>query len=232
MKDKWKYLRKGLFRAVEPKVELVAITQPVGRYKDFCTSESLPAFTARASHESEGALLEDDIILNRNLIKLGHTTPFQALNFVFYVRGITKSLQNQWVRHKIGVGWTFRSTRYVSADQNNFVYCTYDYINDGEIVKQLLALDEARAREAIKVFEEKRRLGATKQDSRKVMPVFWETPCFFYANARALRYMFFLRLTRQAEWEIRRMSRMMLEEVMKWTPSCFEDIYQKFKEED
>jgi len=110
MIDRWKHLRENLFRSVEPGVELVAITQPVGKWKELCTSESLPGFIARQSHESKGTL-EDDLRLNRDLIKWDHTTPFQATHFDFNVTNTSKSVQAQWTRHKIGVGWIYRSTR-------------------------------------------------------------------------------------------------------------------------
>lgn len=220
---KWKHLRKDLFRAVEPEVKLVAITQPFGEYKDLCTTETLPAFTARASHESKGTK-EDDIRLNKTLIKLGHDTPLQAVEFVFYVSGITKSLQAQWTRHKIGIGWTFRSTRYVPASQNCFVYNTYDYITEEEKVKELLKIDETVAKQAIELFEKKITLGSTKQDARKIMPVFWATSCYFYTNARALRHLFRLRLDKAAEWEIRRMASIFFDICIQHTPSLFEDF--------
>jgi len=224
--DKWKHLRKNLFRATEPEIKLVAVTQPVAEYKDLCTTETLPAFTARASHESKGTK-EDDIRLNKNLIKLGHDTPFQAVQFVFYFSGVTKSLQAQWTRHKIGVGWTFRSTRYVPAGQNCFIYNTYDYIDDEEKVKELLKIDEEIAKKAIESFDKKIALGSTKQDARKIMPVFWATSCYFYVNARALRHLFKLRLDKAAEWEIRRMATILFDICMRITPSLFEDFKEQ-----
>lgn len=224
--DKWKNLRKNLFRAIEPEIKLVAITQPVVEYKNLCTPETLPAFTARISHESKGTR-EDDISLNKILIKLGHDTPFQAVQSVFYFSGVTKSLQAQWTRHKIGVGWTFRSTRYVPANQNYFVYNTYDYIDDEEKAKQLLKIDEEIAKKAIESFDKKMTLGSTKQDARKIMPVFWATSCYFYVNARALRHLFKLRLDKAAEWEIRRMAVILFDICMKVTPSLFEDFKEQ-----
>jgi thymidylate synthase (FAD) len=221
--DKWRYLRDGLFRNTELLVELVAITKPVGKYRSICTSETLPAFTARASHESKGTI-KDDERLNKDLIKLGHTTPLQAVQFVFYINGISKSLQNQWVRHKIGIGWTFRSTRYISANENAFVYCTYDYIENEKTVMELLHIDDKAAENGIYSFDAKRKLGASKQDSRKIMPVFWNTPCYCYVNARELRHLFSLRLKKAAEWEIRRLHREILRIVKKETPSLFEDF--------
>ena len=228
MIDKWAHLRKDLFRSVELSVKIVAVTQMCGEYCNICTPESLPGFTARVSHESKGTI-EDDIILNRKLIKWGHTTPLQFLQFVFDVRGITKSLQNQWVRHKIGVGWIFRSTRFVPADQNNFVYSTYDYLDDEVKVRELLLIDEETAKIAIQRYEEKRALGATKEDSRKIMPLFFETPCYFEVNARALRHFFSLRLKKDAEWEIRRLADLILEKCMDIAPSLFEDFLKNHK---
>lgn len=221
--DKWRHFRDGLYRNTELSVKLIAMTKPVGRYRSICTSETLPAFTARASHESKGTI-EDDKRLNKDLIKLGHTTPLQAVQFVFYINGISKSLQNQWVRHKIGIGWTFRSTRYISARENTFIYCTYDYIDNEETVMKLLHIDEESAEKAISNFDAKRRLGATKQDSRKIMPVFWNTPCYCYVNARELRHLFSLRLKKAAEWEIRRLHKALLKIVKEEVPSLFEDF--------
>ncbi|HUT96367.1 MAG TPA: FAD-dependent thymidylate synthase [Candidatus Paceibacterota bacterium] len=228
--DPLKHLRKRLFRSVEPKVELVAITRPVGRFKKLCTTETLPGFTARTSHESKGTQ-KDDLRLNRDLIKKNHHTPLESICLTFLVRGITKSLQNQWVRHRIGVGWTYRSTRFVPANKNKFVYCTYDYIENEKKVQKLYAIDERHAKRAIKDYDRKRELGATKQDSRKIMPVFWDTPCYFYCNVRSLRYMFGLRLAKDAEWEIRRMSKMMYKIVMREIPSLFVDMKELYKTE-
>jgi len=231
MKDRWKHLRKNLFRNVEPTIELVLMSEPQGRFKKLLTTETAPGYTARASHESKGTQ-KDDIRLNKFLIKKGHHTPLEAVCFTFYVYGITKSLQNQWVRHRIGVGWTYRSTRNIPADQNEFVYCTYDYIDDEDKVEELLKIDEKHAMEAIEDFKRKRELGSTKQNGRKLMPVFWNTPCYFYCNVRSLRYLFNLRLKKDAEWEIRRMSKIMWEIAMRETPSLFEDFEPLARKED
>jgi len=238
--DKWKELRQSmnLFRAVEPSIELIALTQPLERLSSQgIKSETIPAYTARHCWESYDKYndnpknnYEQDKGLTKSLIKRGHTTPLQAVNYVFDVFNTSKSLQAQWTRHKIGVGWSYRSTRFVEASGNNFIYNTYDYIDDEKKVKKLLKIDEEVAKNAVEIYKNKRELGATKQDSRKIMPVEFATNCSFFANARALRHLFNLRLEKHAEWEIRRMSAMMLEEVMKYTPTIFEDIYRKFSD--
>jgi thymidylate synthase (FAD) len=221
--DPWKHLRKGLFRSVEPEVELMACMKPEPKFEKEFTPESLPGYVARWSHEAPSDYA-GDIKRNRIMREKKHTTPAEFLSFVFQVYGITKSLQNQWVRQRIGVAWVYRSTRFVSADQNEFVYCTYDYINDARKVEQLLAIDERHAKQAIEDYQEKRKLGATKQDSRKIMPVFWNTPCCFKANVQSLRHFFTLRLEKDAEWEIRRLARLFFSIVMEKAPSLFEDM--------
>lgn len=233
--DPWKSLRKDLFRNVEPSVELIALTQPTEKFVRIgLTSETIPAYTARHCWESGKKYGDNpehnrqiDVQLTGNLISSGHTTPLQATNYVFDVSGISKSLQAQWTRHKIGVGWSFRSTRFVEGGENSFVYCTYDYIADELKVRDLLRIDESAARRAVEEYGTKRSLGATKQDARKIMPVEFATHCSFFANARALRHLFDLRLSKKAEWEIRRMTAMLLDEVMQYTPAIFQDIYNQ-----
>lgn len=224
MHDKWKYLRSGLFRAVEPAVKLVAITQPVNEYIGQCDPQSIPGFVARQSHESKGTY-EDDLRLNHDLIGWEHTTPYQFTHFLFSVTGTSKSVQAQWTRHKIGVGWIYRSTRYVSGSGNSFVYNTYDYLDDETEVKEILTRDETWAKAAIQEFNWRREHKVSKEDSRKVMPVMFATDCYFEANARSLRHLFKLRLAKHAEWEIRRMARMMYDICMEWAPSHFEDFH-------
>jgi len=162
--------------------------------------------------------------LNRQLIKIGHHTPLRSVQLVFEFSGVSKSLQAQWTRHQAGVAWTFRSTRYVPANQNNFIYSTYDYIDDAEKVRELYRIDEEVAKTAIANFDRKRALGASKEDSRKTMPVIFATAGYVYVNAQELRHMFKMRLAKDAEWEIRRFIRMMFDVSVQCMPSLFEDF--------
>ena len=239
IRDPWKKLRGDLYRNAEPQVELIALTTPLKSLeKKGITSGTLPAYTSRHCWESSVKYTEDaknnyslDKQLVQNLLLRGHDTPLQAVNYVFDVEAVSKTCQTQWVRHKIGVGWAFRSTRFVTASSNSFVYNTYDYIKEEEKVKELLALDEEINKKAIEIYDKKVALGSTKQDGRKVMPCAFATHCSFFANARAMRHFFNLRLEKHAEWEIRRLAVMLLEECMKHTPEIFSDIYEKYTAE-
>ncbi|MEA2102407.1 MAG: FAD-dependent thymidylate synthase [Thermodesulfobacteriota bacterium] len=224
--DRWQYLRKGLFRNEEPLIKLIGVTAPSEEMcREGVTTETLPAYTARQSHESQGTY-EDDLHLNQKLIKWGHDTPLEAVQFVYLVTGVSKSLAGQWTRHRQGIGWTFRSTRYVKASENTFVYPALEYMDSENAVREIYAVYDREHRHAIDTYAALREKGVRNQELRRLMPVGWATSAYVYTNARALRHFFALRLSRAAEWEIRRLAYNMFDQVMQVAPTLFEDIVQ------
>ena len=222
--ERWRELRQELFRNEEPLVKLVGMTAPTAEFAAAgITPETLPAYTGRQSHESAGTY-EDDLSLNRKLIKWGHQTPLEAAQFVFHVSGVSKSLAGQWTRHRIGIGWTFHSTRYVKANKNCFIYPALEYIDSEETVKEVYAVFEAEHKRVMEVYEKLSALGVRNQELRRLMPVGWSTSAYVYTNARSLRHFFGLRLENSAEWEIRRLAFLMFNNVMDQAPSLFEDM--------
>jgi thymidylate synthase (FAD) len=226
--NKWKYLRKDLFRNVEPQVELVALATPTYALQgQGVTNETLPAFTARQSHESKGDH-ESDLALNQNLIAWGHTTPLEALTFTFGITGISKSLAGQWTRHRVGIGWTFRSTRYVDSSTNGFVYPALEYLNNPKQVKYIYKGFELAHSWTLSQINVLKQEGVNKQECRRLQPVGFATAAYAYTNARALRHFFSLRLDSHAEWEIRRLAILIYLKAMTVAPSIFGDIKGKF----
>jgi thymidylate synthase (FAD) len=222
--ERWKQLRQDLFRNEEPQVKLIGVTTPVEEMvSQGVTIETLPAYTARQSHESEGNY-EDDLRLNRKLISWGHHTCLEAVQFVYYVTGVSKSLAGQWTRHRIGIGWTFRSTRYVKANKNMFIYPALEYLDSEDQVRSVYQAYDREHRHAMDVYEELRKLGVRNQELRRLMPVGWSTAAYVYVNARSLRHFFELRLEKAAEWEIRRLAYLMFDNAMAMAPSLFEDL--------
>lgn len=64
--ERWKDLRKDLFRNEEPAIKLIGMTTPTEEMAaQGVTAETLPAYTARQSHESAGTH-EDDLRLNKS----------------------------------------------------------------------------------------------------------------------------------------------------------------------
>lgn len=225
--ERWSHLRPALFRNEEPRIKLVGMTMPTEEMaSQGITTETLPAYTARQSHESEGTH-EDDLRLNRKLISWGHHTCLEAVQFVFYVTGVSKSLAGQWTRHRIGIGWTFRSTRYVKANKNMFIYPALEYLDSEEKVESIYQAYDREHRHAMEVYDELQKLGVRNQELRRLMPVGWSTAAYVYVNARSLRHFFGLRLERSAEWEIRRLAYLMFNHAMAVAPTLFEDYLQQ-----
>jgi thymidylate synthase (FAD) len=225
--EKWRHIRQDLFRNEEPLVKLIGVTTPVEEMtSQDVTIETLPAYTARQSHESEGTH-EDDLRLNKKLISWGHQTCLEAVQFVYYVTGVSKSLAGQWTRHRIGIGWTFRSTRYVKANKNMFIYPALEYIDSQDQVKSIYQAYEKEHRHSLDVYDDLQKLGVRNQELRRLMPVGWSTAAYVYVNARSLRHFFELRLEKSAEWEIRRLAYLMFNDVMAIAPTLFEDLIKE-----
>ncbi len=222
--ERWKDLRKELFRNEEPAVKLIGMTTPSEEMaSQGVTTETLPAYTARQSHESDGTY-EDDLKLNKKLISWGHHTCLEAVQFVYYVTGVSKSLAGQWTRHRIGIGWTFRSTRYVKANKNMFIYPALEYMDSDDAVRTAYGIYEREHKRAMDVYDELKGLGVRNQELRRLMPVGWSTAAYVYVNARSLRHFFELRLDKSAEWEIRRLAYTMFNDAMGIAPTLFEDL--------
>lgn len=231
MNDRWKYLRRDLFRNKEPEVKLIGITQFIdsqhvienGLYelKDLC--ESIPGFVARKSHESKGNS-KNDIELGKKLIEWKHETPLEFIQIILEVDGISKTCMTQWDRQRIGIGFVQRSTRYVSADQNKFVYPTFDYIDHELKVQGMYSICESQNRQAITYYQRLTEQNSTKQDARRIMPVSFSTGTYVYMNVRSLRHFFKLRLDKHAEWEIQRLAGMIWDLLYPIFPSLLDDI--------
>ena len=156
MDDPWKDLRKDLFGNVEPEVKLEGITMPISyrsqEYVDekdwmidggywipseefgveWADIEKLPALAAGTSYGSKEKLKGDPeraIKLNKNLIKMGHHTPLEAIQLNFHISGISKTCGAQVSRHRVGQGHVSASRRF-QEQKPAFVYPMLSYIKD------------------------------------------------------------------------------------------------------
>ena len=165
------------------------------------------------------------------LMSLGHESPIEHVNFTFGVEGVSRSLSHQLVRHRIA-SFSQQSQRYVKLEQ--FEYIIPPAIEKDEVAKGMFikAMEESQ-RAYDKIVE---RLKATYinqglaenvaekkaiEDSRYVFPNACETKVIFTMNARSLINFFHHRCCDRAQWEIRDMANVMLEEVKKVAPTLF-----------
>jgi thymidylate synthase (FAD) len=192
--------------------------------------------------EIESGLTEDNVdkFLNR-LMNLGHESPIEHVCFTFGVEGISRTCSHQLVRHRIA-SYSQQSQRYVKLDQ--FEYIIPPYIENNEEAKALFIdamkqdqktydeLVEILSKQHLEMFlkegkEEKEasRLASKKaiEDARFVFPNACETKVVFTMNARTLLHFFRHRCCNRAQWEIRKMSDLMLKELKKVAPILFKN---------
>lgn len=118
-----------LFQAVEPCVELVggttvcplaltpqhdALTGSKSYTEIVIQPDEIPGYAARMSHGSTGDA-EANVKLTKKLLSFNpaHKTPFEFMQWIFKITGISKSCLTQMDRNRVGVGFRMR------ADNNN-----------------------------------------------------------------------------------------------------------------
>lgn len=229
--DKYKHLRTNLWANTEPSVELVGLTVP-GSWDDysftlpcgsFVESWEIERQVAKAATVSTGVDVKDQDKLNRNLIKLGHYTPLEAIQFNFHIKGISKAAGAQISRHRIGQGHVSSSRRYQEQGAS-FIYPLLDNIESEDTARQIYSVIQDDYRESYGQYLGLRKLGLKKGDCRYVIPTASSQERIWWVNARALRDFFRLRLDSTAESEIRRLAYMILAIAKQITPVVFEEF--------
>lgn len=221
------------------KVKLVAYTQE---------PEKLVAASAKLCYSQLGADEIMDDLSDENIEKflnmlmdLGHQSPIEHCSFSFAVEGVSRTLTHQLVRHRIA-SYSQRSQRYVTEGQ--FQYIVPPAINNNEKAKKLYieamendqrvydkiasTLKSQYVEEYIKegMSEKKAYSTAEKraiEDARYVLPNACETKIMITMNARTLKNFFNVRCCTRAQWEIRDMAELMLNEVKVVAPNIFKN---------
>ena len=235
MLDPWKDLRSTLWANNEPAVELIGLTVPGCLDEDrsdnhFFKADGLHFYpthletqVTQAAAVSTGAIIKDRFSLLKSLIRLGHHTPLEAIQFNFHISGISKACGAQLSRHRIGQGHVSSSRRY-QVQGAAFVYPVLDYITDQNAAQQLYCFYQDAYKESYYNYLTVRKAGAKKDDSRYLIPAATATERIWWSNARALRDFLRLRLHPSAEAEIRRLSLIILDVASKLTPTVFHDF--------
>lgn len=174
-----------------------------------------------------------------HLTSIGHESPIEHVSFTFGIDGISRTCTHQLVRHRIA-SYSQQSQRYVKLEQ--FEYIIPPQIENNErakkiyiksmedsqkaydnIVNELLDenikhfLSEGYSEKQAKSMAEKKSI----EDARYVFPNACETKIVVTMNARTLMNFFEHRLCERAQWEIKEMAYLMLEEVKKIAPNLF-----------
>lgn len=134
------------------------------------------------------------------LAKSGHTSTFEHASFTFRIKGVSRALTHQLVRHRMA-SYSQQSQRYVAFDGDfdiEFIYPPSIMENDEAFkVYDFLLADIQKA--YTKLVE----LGIPAEDARYILPNATPSEIVVTMNARGLYNFFHERLCNRAQWEIR-----------------------------
>ena len=161
-------------------------------------------FNIKMSEKYENKLLN-------KLIKNKHYSPFEHVSFTFYISQISRSCMCQLTRHRIA-SYSVRSQRYVN--ENNFNCLLNDNLKDMNSVNNLIKNMKS-------VYNELICQGVKNEDARSILPNCCATQLVATYNARSLFNLFNLRISNNAQNEIRELCIKMLNECKKVAPIIF-----------
>lgn len=156
----------------------------------------------------------------------GHQSVIEHANFTFLIGGVSRALLAQLTRHRIA-SFSVQSQRYVSM-ANKFDYVIPPRIKALGKKEENLYHDQMETMLGWYCDWQNKLLDAghtkehSNEDARFVLPNAACTRLMLTMNARELNKFFGLRLCNVAQWEIRNMATLMLEEVKVVAPKLFE----------
>lgn len=184
-------------------------------------------YFGKVANDGEGGTEADRLI--RHIMRSGHLSTTEHINFTFTIEGVSRSLLAQLTRHR-HFSYSVQSQRYVkfgSEDKaQGFDEVTPKSINkvlDGEanIIYSDLMI------EIQNVYDKLRKLGVPAEDARYILPNAATCNLVFTGNLRSILEFCSKRGNgTHAQWEIQELAELIKEEVVKvepWTESFFKN---------
>ncbi len=135
----------------------------------------------------------------------GHLSTAEHVSFTFSIEGVSRACTHQLVRHRIA-SYSQQSQREVDMNEAEFV--TPDKVDETQETTY-----EGTMRMIWDVYEDLVEEGVPEEDARFILPNATKTNIVVTMNGRSLLHFFDLRLSEDAQWEIRELASRMLEEV-------------------
>ncbi len=201
------------------RVELIAITQYL---KGDGSPEALLEHAGRVCYRSKSK--GDPASFIRARIRDGHESIIEHASATFEISGISRACSHQLVRHRIA-SYSQESQRYVSMDNPEWVLPAS--ITSDEEARKIWEEFAEKVKEAYRAL---RARGIPKEDARFVLPNATATRIVVTMNFRELRHFFRVRISPQAQWEIRELAVRMLELIYPWAPAVFGDLRDELRQ--
>jgi len=178
---------------------------------------ALAVRTCHAPEVPKGQMDDRQITRLLKLVRnLGHESVFEHVNFTFAIDGVSRSLTHQLVRHRLA-SYSQQSQRYVKLE--NFKYVIPPLIGKDPGAREEF---ERTMKDIAASYKKLADMGIPVEDARYVLPNAAESSIIVTMNARSLFNFFELRSCLKAQWEIRKLSNLMLRRVREIAPRIFE----------
>lgn len=186
--------------------------------------EKMVAVAARLCYSPVGVdelmeKLSDEEVnkLVRFVVKSGHLSTTEHINFTFAIEGVSRALTHQLVRHRVA-SYNQQSQRYVKF-KDKFEYITPASIENNTDARKkyndlVLGIHN--------LYKELLDSGIEAEDARYILPNASETKIIVTMNGRELLHFFTVRCCNRAQWEIRELAINMLKQVKRVAPVVFE----------
>lgn len=162
------------------------------------------------------------------MMKHRHGTPFEHSVFTFHIKAPI-FVAREWMRHRIG-SFNEISGRYTELPREHYVPVTLRMIDpdnkQGSIETddghEMLSMIRQQQEAAFVVYEQLLNQGVAREVARGVLPLSTFTEFVWTVNARSLMNFLSLRLTEDAQWEIRQYAWHLLRHLMDKMPLTYE----------
>ena len=199
-------------------VELIAMTRYL---RGGGTPEELLEHAGRICYRSERRGEPGKFLRAR--VREGHESIVEHASVTFEISGVSRACSHQLVRHRVA-SYSQESQRYVDMSNPEWVLPSSIAGNS-----EARAIWERFSGEVQAAYRALRKLGVPKEDSRFALPNAAATRIVVTMNFRELLHVFRLRISPEAQWEIRAVWVRMLELVYPLAPHVFGDLREELR---
>ncbi|NLF01998.1 MAG: FAD-dependent thymidylate synthase [Anaerolineales bacterium] len=200
-------------------VELIAITRYL---RGSGLTEELLEHAGRVCYRS--ARQGDTARFLQSRMREGHESIIEHASASFEISGMSRAASHQLVRHRLA-SFSQESQRYVDMSDPEWV--VPPGIADDS---QALTVWQGFAEQVVTAYRALRELGVRKEDARFVLPNAAATRLVVTMNFRELLHVFRLRISPEAQWEIRAACVRMLELIYPHAPNVFGELRAQLRE--
>lgn len=178
-----------------------------------------------AAKDGEGGTDADRLI--RHIMKSGHTSTMEHINFTFAIEGVSRSLLAQITRHR-HFSFSVQSQRYVKleseAKSGGFDYTVPEFLKGDD---HGLSVYDGLMNDLQETYNKLRKMGLKAEDARYILPNAATCNLILTGNLRSILEFYSKRGSKQAQWEIRELAERIKAKVIdveQWTEPFFKVV--------